>query len=184
MELYAIDNIIKYICKGGNRMLENEQTIWTNDEGFTVSTNKSFLDIDVIHNFLSNDSYWVKGISKDLVMASIENSILCYGVFKGDPTKGTAKQVGFARVVSDLVRFSWLGDVFILPEYRGRGLSKWLLNIITKHPKLKGTSFQLATKDAHSLYSQYGFKPLEQFEKRMARPLNWEDVYEGYKVSN
>jgi GNAT superfamily N-acetyltransferase len=96
---------------------------------------------------------------------------------------GSAKQVGFARVVSDLVRFSWLGDVFILPEYRGRGLSKWLMSVITEHPKLKGTGFQLATKDAHSLYAQYGFKPLGQIEDRMNRSLDWEVVYKGYKIN-
>lgn len=150
--------------------------------GFTISTNKSFLDTEVIHNFLSNDSYWVKGIARELVEASIENSILCYGVYEGYPNNNPVKQVGFAWVVSDLVRFSWIGDVFILPEYRGRGLSKWLMSVITEHPKFKGTSFQLATKDAHSLYAQYGFNPLGQIENRMNRPLDWEVVFEGYKI--
>ena len=73
--------------------------------------------------------------------------------------------------------------MFILPEYRGRGLSKWLINVITEHPKLKGTSFQLATKDAHSLYEKYGFKPLGQIENRMNRPLDWDTVYKGYNIS-
>lgn len=162
-------------------MREKEITL-TNDQGFTISTNKSFLDTEVIHHFLSKDSYWVKGIPKELVIASIENSILCYGVYEGDPHKGPAKQVGFARVVSDLVRFSWLGDVFILPEYRERGLGKWLMNVITEHPKLKGTSFQLATKDAHSLYAQFGFKPLGNIETRMNRPLDWDLVHQGHEV--
>lgn len=169
--------------KGGNEMLVNEKILWTNNDGFTISTEKSFLDIDVIFNFLSRDAYWVKGITKELVVASIENSILCYGVYDGNPNDGPYKQVGFARVVSDLVRFSWLGDVFILPEYRGRGLSKWLMSVIIEHPKLKGTSFQLATKDAHSLYAQYGFKPLGQIENRMIRSLDWEVVYQGYKIN-
>ena len=84
--------------------------------------------------------------------------------------------------MSDFVRFSWKGDVFILPEYRGRGLSKWLMSIITEHPKLKGTSFQLAIKDAHALYAQYGFKPLGQIENRMNRPLDWHFIYKGYKL--
>lgn len=165
-------------------MPDKEITLWANNAGFTISTDKSFLDTEIIHNFLSNDSYWVKGITKELVEASIENSILCYGVYQGNPNDGAVKQVGFARIVSDLVRFSWIGDVFIIPEYRGRGLSKWLMSIITDHPKLKGTSFQLATKDAHSLYAQYGFKSLGQIENRMARPLNWEDVYQGYRLKN
>ncbi|MFC5466841.1 GNAT family N-acetyltransferase [Lederbergia graminis] len=164
-------------------MQENEQ-IWINNNGFTISTNKSFLDMEVIHNFLSKDSYWAKGIAKELIEASIENSILCYGVYEGNPNNGSAKQVGFARVVSDLVRFSWIGDVFVIEEYRGRGLSKWLMDVITEHPKLSGTYFQLATKDAHTLYSQFGFKPLEHVEDRMSRPMNWEDIYKGYKLKD
>jgi GNAT superfamily N-acetyltransferase len=125
----------------------------------------------------------IKGIAKELVIASIENSILCYGVYNGNPNDGFVKQVGFARVVSDLVRFSWVDDVFIIPEYRGRGLSKWLISIITEHPKLKGTSFQLVTKDAHSLYAQYGFNPLKQIENRMSRSLDWKIVNEAYEIN-
>jgi GNAT superfamily N-acetyltransferase len=150
--------------------------------GFWISTDKRYLDIEVIHHFLSKESYWAPGIAKELVIASVENSTLCYGVYEGNPAEGNAKQVGFARVVSDLVRFSWVGDVFILPEYRGRGLSKWLMNTITENPKLKGSSFQLATKDAHKLYSQFGFKPLVEVENRMARPLNWELIYGAYNL--
>lgn len=157
-----------------------EQTLWTRSDGFTISSNKSHLDIETIFQFLHKESYWVKGIEKEFVISSIENSTLCYGIYEGNPLNDKAKQVGFARVVSDLVRFSWLGDVFVIPEFRGRGLSKWLINIIVEHPKLKGTSFNLGTKDAHSLYEKYGFKPLEQIERRMVRPLNWEAVYDGY----
>ena len=83
-----------------------EKTMWVNNDGITISTNKDFLDIELIHNFLSNDSYWVKGIAKELVEASIENSVLCYGIYEGNPSNGPARQIGFARVVSDLVRFS------------------------------------------------------------------------------
>ncbi|WP_144513919.1 GNAT family N-acetyltransferase [Bacillus sp. FJAT-22090] len=150
-------------------------------DGFFISTDKSFLDIEVIYDFLSNESYWLKGTTMEIVKASIENSVFCYGVYEGNPANGSAKQIGFARVVSDLVRFSWLGDVFILPEYRGRGLSKWLVGIITEHPKLKGTSFQLATNDAHTLYAQFGFKPLDRIENRMARPLDWDAINAVYK---
>jgi ribosomal protein S18 acetylase RimI-like enzyme len=164
-------------------MQECKKLFYTNNDGFTISTNKSYLDTDVIHNFLSNESYWVKGIAKELVEASIQNSTLCYGIYEGHPKNGPVKQVGFARIVSDLVRFSWIGDVFILEEYRNRGLSKWLMSVITEHPKLKGTSFQLATRDAHSLYAKYGFKPLGQIENRMARPLDWETVYKAYKLN-
>ncbi|MFJ7971513.1 GNAT family N-acetyltransferase [Psychrobacillus sp. NPDC096389] len=158
---------------GVNEMIEKD--------GFFISTDKNFLDVEVIYNFLSKESYWLKGTTKEIVEVSIKNSIICYGIYDGNPADGSAKQIGFARVVSDLVRFSWLGDVFVLPEYRGRGLSKWLMQIITENPKLKGTSFQLATKDAHTLYAQFGFKPLEQLENRMARPLDWDAINEAYK---
>lgn len=158
---------------GVNEMLEKD--------GFFISTDKQFLDVEVIYNFLSKESYWLKGTTKEVVEASIENSIICYGIYDGNPANGSAKQIGFARVVSDLVRFSWLGDVFVLPNYRGRGLSKWLIQIITENPKLKGTSFQLSTKDAHTLYAQFGFKPLEQLENRMARPLDWDLINKAYK---
>ncbi|TQR19014.1 GNAT family N-acetyltransferase [Psychrobacillus vulpis] len=165
-------------------MLVNEQQELLNKDGFFISTDKSLLDVEVIHNFLSKESYWLTGVSKELIVASIDNSIICYGIYDGNPTTGSPKQIGFARVVSDLVRYSWLGDVFILPDYRGRGLSKWLMGIITEHPKLKGTSFHLGTRDAHSLYAQFGFKPLEWIENSMARPLNWDAINEGYNLSN
>ncbi len=152
-------------------------------DNYFISTNKKQLNIDVIHNFLSKESYWSSEIPKELVEEMIENSTICYGLYEGNSSNGSVKQIGFARVVSDLVRFSWLGDVFILREYRGRGLSKWLMSVITEHPKLKGTSFMLATNDAHSLYAKYGFKPLDQIENRMARPLDWESVYKGHNIS-
>ncbi|MFF2755240.1 GNAT family N-acetyltransferase [Psychrobacillus sp. NPDC058041] len=164
-------------------MVTEHVKLFNRDE-YYISTDKKLLDVELIHNFLGKESYWLKGVKKELVIASIENSIFCYGVYEGDPTTGSPKQIGFARVVSDLVRFSWLGDVFILPEYRGRGLSKWLMSIITEHPNLKGTSFHLATRDAHSLYAQYGFKPLEWVENSMARPLDWHAINEGYKTDD
>lgn len=154
------------------------------NNGFYISTDKGLLDIDVIYNYLTNESYWLKGVTRVLVEASIDNSVLCYGIYEGNPTSGAARQVGFARVVSDLVRHSWLGDVFVLPDYRGRGLSKWLMSVIVEHPNLKGTNFHLATKDAHSLYEQFGFKPLDSIEKRMARPHDWDAIHAGYNSVN
>lgn len=156
---------------------------WENEDGFVISTNKSLLDIDVIHTFLSQASYWVNGIDKQLVEASIENSAFCFGVYEKNADNHSLKQIGYARVVSDLVRYSWLADVFILPEYRGRGLSKWLIQTITELPKLRGTNFTLSTKDAHTLYAQYGFKPIENIEYRMIKPINWDAIYEDYKLN-
>ncbi|MDN3954669.1 GNAT family N-acetyltransferase [Sporolactobacillus laevolacticus] len=159
------------------------QSSWTNNDGFTINTNKNFLDVDVIYDFLHNESYWAKEITKDLVVEAIRNSTLCYGIYEGNPTEGKAKQVGFARVVSDLVRFAWLGDVFVVPEYRGRGLSKWLISTITNHPQLKGVSFQLATGDAHGLYAQYGFHPIDHIERKMERTMNWDEIHRGHELN-
>ncbi|WP_277586559.1 GNAT family N-acetyltransferase [Psychrobacillus antarcticus] len=161
--------------------MSHEEIEFTSKDGFYISTDKNLLDIDVIYNFLSQESYWLEGTSRELVETSIDNSILCYGIYDGDPTKGSPKQIGFARVVSDLVRYSWLGDVFVLPEYRGKGLSKWLMTIIIENPKLKGTNFHLGTKDAHTLYEQFGFKSVEKNGISMSRPLDWDSINAIYK---
>jgi GNAT superfamily N-acetyltransferase len=161
--------------------MNNGHRVVTNNAGFTISTDKHFLDVETIYHFLHDESYWAKEITRELVETTIQNSVLCYGIYDGNPEEG-ARQVGFARVVSDLVRFAWLGDVFIIPEYRGRGLGKWLIDTITNNPNLKGVSFQLATGDAHSLYAQYGFHPLDQVERKMERSINWAKIYEGYGI--
>jgi len=121
---------------------------------YTISTEKERLNIPYIHSFLSNDSYWAKNIPMETVEKSIAGS-LCFGVYEGD------KQVGFARVITDLATVGYLGDVFIDEAYRGRGLSKWLVATIVSHPDLQGLRrFLLATRDAHGLYAQYGFTAL------------------------
>lgn len=135
--------------------------IWVNN-GFSISTNKEYLDLQLIQNFLSNDAYWSKGIPKEIVKKAIENTPLCFGVYKGEVGKDSIEQVGFARVISDLTTYAYLCDVFIFPNYRKLGLSKWLVEIITNHSELQRVRrFMLATKDAHSLYSQYGFEKVD-----------------------
>jgi GNAT superfamily N-acetyltransferase len=122
-------------------------------DAFEVSDDKSKLQLDVIHQFLSN-SYWAKNIPVDVVNRSIENSI-CFGVYNG------SKQVGFARVITDEATFAYLADVFILAPYRGKGLSKKLMDYILAHPNLQSLRrWILATRDAHRLYAHYNFKPL------------------------
>lgn len=121
--------------------------------GFIISTDKSKIDLKAVHDFLSN-SYWAKGIPVDTVKKSIENS-LCFGIYQSD------QQVGFARVISDFATYAYLADVFVLEEYRGKGLAKWLMEVIKAHPQLQGLrKFTLATRDAHSLYAQFGFTGL------------------------
>ncbi|MGW6661611.1 MULTISPECIES: GNAT family N-acetyltransferase [Peribacillus] len=129
-----------------------------NIKGFSISTNKKHLDLDLIHNFLNQEAYWSKGIPKETVIKSIENTTLCFGVYKGEIGNEDIEQVGFARVITDLATHAYLCDVFILPDYRKLGLSKWLMEVITNHSDLEGVRrFMLATNDAHSLYKKYGF---------------------------
>ena len=128
--------------------------------GFTISTEKEKLDIDLIHSFL-NRTYWAEGISKEIIRRSIEGS-LCFGLFEND------KQVGFARMITDKATFAYLADVFIIEEYQGRGLSKWLMEVIMSHPDLQGLRRMiLVTKDAHGLYKQFGFTPLINVDRWM-----------------
>lgn len=103
--------------------------MWQKDE-YTISTDKSRLDLNVIHNFISWESYWGKGRSQEVMQRAIDNSVLCFGVYHAK------KQMGFARVISDLTTFGYLADVFILTDYRGQGLGKWLIQTIVNHPEL------------------------------------------------
>lgn len=149
---------------------------------FYITTDKTLLNLDVIEDFICKESYWGKDMTRDLVVKSIENSNLCFGLFDGNPeVNSSAKQVGFARIITDFVRFAYLADVFVIEEYRGRGLSKWLMETIVSEPRLKGAAFHLTTKDAHGLYEKFGFQPIDQPENRMLRPLKIEHIYEAYK---
>jgi hypothetical protein len=136
-------------------------------DGYLITTDKRKLNIDIIHQFLSERSYWAQGRSKDTVRKSIDHS-LCFGVYAVD------QQIGFARVVTDYATFAWLADVFILESHRGLGLSKWLVECIVTHPDLQNLkNFLLATKDAHELYRRYGsFESLEKPERWMIRVAN------------
>jgi N-acetylglutamate synthase-like GNAT family acetyltransferase len=144
---------------------------WEKD-GFTISTDKQFLDTNVIHHFLCVDSYWAKGITMEKVKKSIEKSSICFGMYEGDPAKGEAKQIGFVRAVTDFIRFAWIMDVFVLPEYRGRGLSKWMIETMVAESELKEVrKMMLCTYDAHGLYEQYGFQTLDDPEIFMQRKI-------------
>lgn len=120
-------------------------------EGYTVSADPSKLDLDLVYRFLSQESYWAADIPQPVFVKSVENAI-CFGVYKGQ------EQVGFARVITDKATFAYLADVFILPDERGKGLSKWLLSHVHAHPDLQGLRrWMLMTKDAHKLYAQFGW---------------------------
>jgi GNAT superfamily N-acetyltransferase len=132
-------------------------------EDFEISTDKSRLDVDVIFGFLSAESYWAQNRTLEQTKTAIQNS-LCFGVYTG------GRQIGFARVVSDFATFAYIGDVFVLSEFRGLGLSKRLMETIVAHPNLQGLRrMLLATRDAHGLYEQFEFHPLRVPERWMER---------------
>jgi GNAT superfamily N-acetyltransferase len=131
---------------------------------YEIDTDKRRLDIAAIYLFLSTESYWAKNRSLERTLTAIENS-LCFGLFKG------REQVGFARVVTDKSTFAYLGDVYVLEQHRGKGISKWLMKTIIEQPDLQGLRrWLLATRDAHGLYEQYGFRDLVHPERWMERP--------------
>ncbi|HYH07500.1 MAG TPA: GNAT family N-acetyltransferase [Thermoanaerobaculia bacterium] len=120
-------------------------------------------DVDVIHRYLSEESYWAQGIARERVELSIEHS-LCFGAFDGDA------QVGFARVITDYATFAYLADVFVLESHRGRGVAKQLMGAILTHPRLQGLRrWHLVTRDAHGLYAQFGFAALDAPERHMQK---------------
>ena len=136
---------------------------------FLVSTDSARLDLDAIHAFLSS-SYWAEGIPRAVVERAITGSI-CFGLFHGE------RQVGFARVITDRATFAYLADVYVLEDYRGRGLGTWLIETVIAHPDLHGLRrFVLVTRDAHGLYEKFGFTALARPEYYMEshRP----DVYQ------
>ncbi|BBO78762.1 N-acetyltransferase [Desulfosarcina widdelii] len=137
--------------------------------GFTISTDKNKLDVDTIHDYLCNRSYWGKGRTIEVVQKSIDHS-LCFGVYDEND-----HFFGFARVVTDYTVFAYLMDLFILEPYRNRGIGKKLVDHIVNDASFTDIRFwRLDTMDAHGLYRKYGFK-------EPARP---ERIMEKRKISN
>ena len=134
-------------------------------EQYIISTDKSKLDLGMVHHYLYTTAYWAVGRPMSIVRKSIENS-LCFGLFEDNI------QVGFARLVTDLATFGYLCDVFILPSHRGKGLGKWLVECIIQHPDVKDLRrILLSTRDARELYEKYGgFQPL-------IFPNNWMEKF-------
>ena len=139
-----------------------------NKNEFVISTDKIKLNLQLIHNYLYNESYWAKNIPVATVKKSIDGSC-CFGLYVNENINSLLnKQVGFARVVTDYVTFGYLADVFIIEEFRGKGLAIWLMEVIMAHPDLQGLRrWLLATKDAHGLYAKSGFLPLDKPERIM-----------------
>ncbi len=136
---------------------------------FTISTDPQRLDLAVIHGFLAT-TYWARQRPRATMEEAIRHS-LCFGLYRG------TAQVGFARAITDYATFAYMADVFILPEYRGRGLGKWLVQTMLDHPELRTLRrWSLLTQDAHGLYAKCGFGPAAHPEQVMERlqsyPLN------------
>lgn len=141
-------------------------------DGLEISTDRNCLDRELIHRFLST-SYWAANIPRALVDKSIDHS-MCFAAYLG------GKQVAFARVITDHATFAYLADVFVLPEHRGRNISKRMMAAILAHPDLQGLRrWVLATHDAHGLYAQFGFQPLADPSKIMT--IHHTDMYRTSK---
>lgn len=141
---------------------------------FVISTDPEQLDIEVIHGFLAR-SYWSSDIPREFVERAIRNS-LCFGLYAEDA------QIGFARVISDYACFAYLADVFVLEEWRGRGLSKFMMECIRSHPDLQNLRrWMLATADAHGLYKQFGFESIGRPERLME--ITDVGIYQRLKAS-
>jgi GNAT superfamily N-acetyltransferase len=120
-------------------------------DGFSVSTDQTRLDAAAIHDFLSNESYWARGIPRAVLEKALSHS-LCFGLYSG------TAQIGLARVITDCATYFYLCDVYVLESVRGRGLGRWLIECVMRHPELQGLRRRsLVTADAHGLYAQFGF---------------------------
>jgi GNAT superfamily N-acetyltransferase len=142
--------------------------------GFTLTTDRDRVDVAVVHAFLTR-SYWAVGVPLEVVRRSIEHS-LNFSVWRDADADAASAQVGFARVVTDYATFAYVGDVFVLEPWRGRGLSRWMMECMVAHPELQGfRRWALLTRDAHGLYARLGFTPLDRPDRWMER---WApDVY-------
>ena len=143
---------------------------------YTISTDKDKLDIHSIHKFLANETDWANGIPIETLKTSIENS-LNFGLYDEN------RQIGFARIISDYSTIAYLGDVYILNEYRGKGLSKWLMSEIMEHPNLQGLRrWILLTNTAEWLYKKFGFTEISKPEFYMEK--HNPNVYKGKDKAN
>ena len=134
----------------------------THPAGYLFSTDPARLDVAAIHRWLSEESYWARHIPRPTVERAIAHS-LCFGIYAPD-----GRQAAFARVITDRATFAWLCDVFVLPEFRGQGLSKWLMERMQAHPDLQHLRRHLlATWDAHTLYQQFGYQPLDRPDRML-----------------
>ena len=146
---------------------------WQQGE-YLISTDKHLLDIPAIHGFLTT-SYWAEAIPFETVKKSIDHS-LCFGIYI------LGKQIGFARVITDYATYAYIGDVYVLEDFRRQGLSKWLMRVIADHPELQGLRrWALLTRDAHELYRKTGFTAPQNPERYMEKANP--NIYKGLELN-
>jgi uncharacterized protein (DUF952 family)/GNAT superfamily N-acetyltransferase len=139
--------------------------------GYAVSTDRTRIDMDRVHEYLSRDAYWSTGIPRDVLEVAFANS-LCFGLYAPD-----GEQAGFCRVVTDRATYGYLADVFVLPGHRGRGLGLWIVRCAVDHPELSGLrSWLLGTRDAHGMYEQLGWRAVDP-GRWMSRSVAASDIY-------
>jgi GNAT superfamily N-acetyltransferase len=140
---------------------------------YDISDDPLRVDVELVHRFLSEEAYWSRGISLEVVERALAGS-LCVGAYTE-----SGEQVGFSRAVTDRATFAWIADVFVLQEHRGRGLGRAMVRALVEHPAHAGVRrFVLATADAHGVYRELGFEPLRAIERFMAIELDPEDLYD------
>lgn len=148
------------------------------EQGYAIDNNPQLLNIDFIHRYLSESSYWAQNVSLEIVRRSVEHS-LCFGLY------WQQQQIGFARVVTDRTTFAYLADVFVITEHRGKGLSKWLMEVIHSHPDLQGLRrWLLVTRDAQGLYSQFGWEPIPESVIGRFMQIHQPNIYQSGKASS
>ena len=144
-------------------MVQKEEIYRRHKDRFTLTTDRSTLDLDIVHAYLVR-SYWKEGVAKERIARYIQHS-LCFILLDN------GQQIGFARAVTDHTDFAYLADVFILEAYQGQGLGKWMLSAILEHPDFQELGmFLLATRDAHGFYRQFGFEEIENSQRWMIKP--------------
>ena len=149
----------------------SEQAFRKTKGEYIIDTDPSLIDRELVHRYLSNESYWAKGVPFEIVSRSIDHS-LCFGLYQG------SRQIGFARMVTDRATFTYLADVFILEEERGKGLSKWMMQEIDTHPDLQGLRrWMLGTRDAHGLYEQFGWTVIPEEQRPRFMQKHFPEVY-------
>jgi GNAT superfamily N-acetyltransferase len=152
--------------------MRDEKHYRAEKDDYLISTDPSLLNVEAIYHYLSVESYWAKNIPRDVVEKSIANS-LCFGLYHH------VMQIGFARLVTDRATFAYLADVFILSEYRGNGLSKWLMQVIHAHPELPGLRrWVLGTRDAHGLYEQFGWTVFDEDTRKRFMQKHNKNAYQ------